>query len=166
MTSRADYTNALVQAVAQQELAKQTDPLADEMALPRRRPTFTHTPFVPSYDEIKTTFSPPTTLGPATDQDMGLGQTVNPDVLPVEALTPEPEPAGIAQWVKDAMGDLFSRKQTPRGAKIETIMRLMGAEDERMFMGMTDEELDRAIINIRSDFEQGGYQHIPARRAE
>jgi hypothetical protein len=168
MPNRADYTNALVQAVAQQELARRqsraantTNRLVDQIALPDASQPFTRPGPPPPMPGVGD-FQLPQQLEPLNE----LGRTMDPDVLPVEALTPEPEPAGIAQWVTEAMGDLFSRKQTDRGAKIETIMRLTGAEDETIFMGMTDEELDRAIINIRSDFEQGGYQHIPARRAE
>lgn len=186
MPNRADYTNALVQnalvqEIAQQELARRqsraantTNRLVDQIALPDASQPFTRQGPPPPMPGVGG--SPyPQELAPSLSElfdpnsvvrEGELGQAVNPDVLPVEALTPKQEPAGIAQWVKDAMGDLFSRKQTDRGAKIETIMRVTNIGNEEMFMGMTDEELDSAYIKVMSDFEQGGYQHIPARRAE
>jgi hypothetical protein len=145
MPNRADYTNALMQAVAQQELAKQTNPLADEVARPRRMPTFTHTPFVPSYDETEMTFRPPTTLGPATVPP-GLGQPLDSEALPVEALTPKQEPAGIGQWVKDALRNLVDptragEPQTEQEQLVESILRHTGDTNPTIYLEMPIEEL-------------------------
>lgn len=174
MPNRADYTNALVQAVAQQELARRqsraantTNRLVDQIALPDASQPFTRPGPPPPMPGVGD-FQLPQQLEPLNE----LGRTMDPDVLPVEALTPEPEPAGIAQWVKDAMGDLFSRKQTERETLIESIMLYTRDTNPQIYLDMTIEELRefhgrlQAARAARTEPLPGDIQYIPALRAD
>ena len=153
MPNRADYTNALIQAVAQRKLAERqpTNQLVDQMALPDASQPFTRQGPPPPVTDISGYELPPEIkpfvfdpLEPATDQDMlrGLGQPLDPEALPVEALTPKQEPAGIAQWVKDAIDNLLrKRPETEQEKLVESILRHTGDTNPQIYLAMPIEEL-------------------------
>jgi hypothetical protein len=168
MPNRADYTNALMQAVAQRELAKQTNPLANEMAIkPRASQLLTRPGPLPPVTDISGYELPPEIkpfvfdpLGPATDQDMlrGLGQPLDSEALPVEALTPKQEPAGISQRVKDALRNLFDstragEPQTEQEQLVESVLLLTGDTNPTPYVEMPIEalrELRRQLVAARA----------------
>jgi len=189
MTNRADYTNALaqnalVQEIAQQELARRqsraantTNRVVDQIALDdsrnapqlrlRRRPDasqpFTRPGPPPPMPGVGD-FQLPQQLEPLNE----LGRTMDPDVLPVEALTPEPEPAsaGLVDMLAQFLGverDKGEDKGEDRGERIQRMSYWSGHRGDvpnwfaMELLRLPKEEFDRKYDAMFETFGRGEY---------
>jgi len=170
MTNRADYTNALVQEIAQQELARRqsraantTNRLVDQIALPDASQPFTRPGPPPPMPGVGD-FQLPQQLEPLNE----LGRTMDPDVLPVEALTPEPEPAsaGLVDMLAQFLGverDKVEDKGEDRGERIQRMSEWLGNIGDAPpwlvmeLLRLPKEEFDRKYNAMFENFERGEY---------
>ena len=170
MTNRADYTNALVQEIAQQELARRqsraantTNRLVDQIALPDASQPFTRPGPPPPMPGVGD-FQLPQQLEPLNE----LGRTMDPDVLPVEALTPEPEPAsaGLVDMLAQFLGverDKVEDKGEDRGERIQRMSYWSGHRGDvpnwfaMELLRLPKEEFDRKYNAMFENFERGEY---------
>ena len=148
MPNRADYTNALIQAVAQRKLAERqpTNQLVDQMALkPRASQSFTRPwPPPPLTDAVDPPFPPQ--FEPFVPDTLGEMQIDDPYSAARESVSPPKEPAGIAQSVKDAVKSLFDPTrsggpQTEQEKLIEFILRYSPDTNPQRLADMPIEEL-------------------------
>ena len=209
MPNRADYTNALVQEIAQQELARRQpraanttgrpdygldkgrrariaqgfevkgsmkeamdkklgtwrakNRLVDQMALPDASQPFTRPGPPPPMPGVGD-FQLPQQLEPLNE----LGRTMDPDVLPVEALTPEPEPAsaGLVDMLAQFLGverDKVEDKGEDRGERIQRMSEWLGNRGDAPpwlvmeLLRLPKEEFDRKYNAMFENFERGEY---------